>query len=40
MLEDFTLQQDHDALVSFSETNLSATRGMAVKKSLSPKTPG
>jgi hypothetical protein len=29
MLEDFTLQLEQDALVSFSETNISANRGMA-----------
>jgi hypothetical protein len=38
MLEDFTLQQEQDALASFSETNISANRGMAVEKSLPPKT--
>jgi hypothetical protein len=38
MLEDFTLRQEQDALASFSETNISANRGMAIEKSLPPKT--
>jgi hypothetical protein len=37
MLEDFTLQQEQDALVSFPETNISANRGMAVEKPFHPK---
>jgi hypothetical protein len=37
VLEDFTLQQEQDALVSFPETNISANRGMAVEKPLPPK---
>jgi hypothetical protein len=32
MLEDFTFQQEQDALVSFPETNISANRGMEVEK--------
>src|SRR5258708_297132 len=37
MLEDFTLQQEQDALASFSETNISANRGMAVRNPFHPK---